>query len=137
MLLTFEEGMRGGICQSMHRHVTVNNKYMKDHDKNKPSTFLEYYDANNLYGWTMCKKLPVGEFKWIKHHAYLTEDFIKKYDKDSDYGYLLKVDVKVPKHLWRLYKYLPFLSQRMKVNKIEKLIASVRDKENTWYIHQH
>ena len=42
----------------------------------------------------MSKKLPVGEFKWIKHHAYFTEDFIKKYDEDSDYGYLLEVDVK-------------------------------------------
>ena len=53
----FEEGMRGGICQSMYRHATANNKYMKDHDENKPSTFLEYYDANNLYSWAMCKKL--------------------------------------------------------------------------------
>ena len=77
---------------------------------------VKSYDANNLYSWAMCKKLPVGEFKWIKHHKYITEDFIKKYDENSDYGYLLEVDVKVPKHLWRLYKYLPFLPQRMKVN---------------------
>ena len=78
MLLMFEEGTRGSICQSMNRHTTANNKYMKEHDENKPSTFLEYYDVNNLYGWVMSKKLPVGEFKWIKHHAYFTEDFIKK-----------------------------------------------------------
>ena len=129
MVLMFEEGTRGSICQSMNRHTTANNKYMKEHDENKPSTFLEYYDVNNLYGWVMSKKLPVGEFKWIKHHAYFTEDFIKKHDEDSDYGYLLEVDVKVPKHLWRLYKYLPFLPQRMKVNKVKKLIVSVRDKE--------
>ena len=51
---------------------------MKDHDETKSSTCLDYLNSNNLYGWTMCKKLPIGDFKKLKHHKYITEDFIKK-----------------------------------------------------------
>ena len=64
MLMMFEEGTRGGMCQASYRCVTANNKYMKNYDKNKESSFLVYADANNLYAWSMCKKLPVGDFKW-------------------------------------------------------------------------
>ena len=62
MLLMIEEGIRGGICQPVHRYTKTNNKYMKNYNKNIVSSFLMYLDANNLYGWEMCKKLPVGEF---------------------------------------------------------------------------
>ena len=65
MLLMFEEGTRGGICQATHRYVKANNKYMKNHDKDKESSYLVYVDANNLYGWSMRKKLPVSGFKYI------------------------------------------------------------------------
>ena len=50
MLLTFENGIRGGMCQATHRYAKANNKYLTNHDKNKESSFLEYVDANNLYG---------------------------------------------------------------------------------------
>ena len=63
MLLMVEEGIRGGICQAIHHYETANNKYMKSYNKNVISAFLEYLDANNLYGWPMCKKLPLGEFR--------------------------------------------------------------------------
>ena len=59
MLLIAEKGIRGGICQATHRHAKANNKYMKNYDKNTESSFLEFLDANNLYGWAMSRKLPV------------------------------------------------------------------------------
>ena len=53
MFLTYEEGIRGGICNKVHSYAETNNKYMKNYDKNKESSFLMYVDANNLYGWAM------------------------------------------------------------------------------------
>ena len=65
MLLMVEEGIRGGICQAIHRHARANNKYVKNYDENKESSYIQYLDANNLYGWAMSQKLPKNGFKWI------------------------------------------------------------------------
>ena len=62
MLLMIEKGIRGGICQAIHRHTKGNNKYMKNYDKNIASSYLAYLDENNLYGWAMSQKLPVNGF---------------------------------------------------------------------------
>ena len=66
MLLFFERGIRGGISTITHRLGTANNKYMKDFDNRRPSKYIPYLDANNLYGWTMVKPLPVGDFSWMR-----------------------------------------------------------------------
>ena len=91
MLLMFELGIRGGVSSIMHRHGKANNKYMKpslirqvmrfilkmfkrmmgedyldkDFNPNEPSKYLQYLDANNLYGWAMSKPLPTKGFKWM------------------------------------------------------------------------
>ena len=70
MFNMFEKRIRGGICQATYRYAKANNKYVKNYDKNKESSFLIYDDANNLYGWSMCKKLPVGDFEWVKKMIY-------------------------------------------------------------------
>ena len=59
MLLMAEEGIRGVICYSIHRYPKANNKYMKNYNNNEESSYIQYLDANNLYGWAMSKKLPV------------------------------------------------------------------------------
>ena len=130
MLNVFEKGIRGGICQATYRYAKANNKYMKNYDKNKESSFLIYDDVNNLYGWSMCKKLPVGDFKWVDDLSMFTEDFIKNYDEESDIGYKFVVDVEYPKNLHKLHSDLPFLPERMKINKCDKLVCNLQDKEN-------
>ena len=81
VLLMIENSIRGGMCQAIHRYAKANNKYMKNYDKNQESSYLEYLDVNNLYGWAkkikMCKKLPVNDFKWVTKLDKFNEDFIK------------------------------------------------------------
>ena len=135
MLLMTEEGIRGGMCQSVHRYAKANNKYMKSYDKNIESSYLTYLDANNLYGWAMSQKLPVNGFMWYNEYlSDFNEDFIKNYNENSDVGYFPEVDVEYPKKLWSSYKELPFLPERKKLEKVEKLVCSIEDKEK-YVIH--
>ena len=66
MLMMFEKGIRGRMCHAIYRYAMANNKYTKNYNKNIESSYLMYLDANNLYGWAMSQKLPLGGFKWIK-----------------------------------------------------------------------
>ena len=125
MLLIVEKGTRGGICQAIHRYAKANNKYMKNYDKNIESSYLMYLDANNLYGWAMSQKLPVYGFKWIKKLSKFNEEFIKKYDENSDKGNFLQVDVEYPKNLYNLHSDLPFLPERLKIEKCNRLVCNV------------
>ena len=88
-----EKGIRRGICNSIYRYTKANNKYMKDYNKNKESTYLQYWDVNSSYGWAMSQKLPVSNFEWIKDTSQFNQNFIKKYNEESDEGYFLEVDV--------------------------------------------
>ena len=78
MILIIEKRIRGGLCQATHRYAKPNNKYMKNYDKNIESSYIEYLDANNLYGWAMSQKLPVNGFKWVEDLSQFSENFIKK-----------------------------------------------------------
>ena len=122
MLLMVEKGIRGRIRHSLQRYAKANNKYMKNYDNNEESSYIQDLDANNLYGWAMSKKLPTSGFKWINNNEtakhVINEDFIKNYNENNDKGYILEVDVKYPKRLHELDSDLPFLSERMEVNKL-------------------
>ena len=74
MLLMVEEGIRGGMCPAVYKYAKANNKYMKNYNKNIDSSYLEYVDANNLYGWEMSQKIPVDGFKWVE------KDDLSKFD---------------------------------------------------------
>ena len=93
MLLIVEKGIRGGICHEIHHDPKAYNKYMKDYYKIKESSYLKYWDANNLYDWAMSQELPVNNFKWIEEAFQFNKDFIKNCNKESDEGYFLEVDV--------------------------------------------
>ena len=130
MLLMVEEGIRGGICHSIHRYAKANNKYMKNYNNNEESSYIQYLDAYNLYGWTMSKRLPVNGFKWIDNNE-INEEFIKNYNENNNKGYILEVDVKYPKRLHELRSDLPFLSEKMKIDKCNKLACNLFNKKNT------
>ena len=72
-----EKGIRGGICRATHRYAKADNKYMKNYDKNKEQSYIEYLDANNLYWWAMPQKSPGNGFKWVEDLSQFNEDFIK------------------------------------------------------------
>ena len=81
MVLMFEKGQRGGISQAIHRYAIANNKYMPNFNLQQLSAYLMYLDANNLYGWAMCKTLPLNSFLWSTNLNKYTSNFIKNYDK--------------------------------------------------------
>ena len=126
MLLRVEKGITGGICHSIYRHAKAYNKYMKDCDKSQESSYIQYWDVNNLYGWGILQEFPVNRFEWIRDTSKLIEDFIKSYNEESDEEYFLKVDVQYLEKLHELHNDFPFLPE--KVEKVEKLIANLHDK---------
>ena len=89
MLLMLEKGIKGRISQAIHKYAKANNKYLKGYNKNITSSYLQYLDANNLYGWAMSKELPIGGFKWVNPKKY-TEEWIKNCDEDSKMVWYLK-----------------------------------------------
>ena len=125
-----EEGIRGGICHAIQRYAKANNKYMKDYDNKKKSSYIQYLDANILYGKAMTEKLLVRGFKWVNDISEINEKFIKSYNKNSDKGYILEVDVDYPSKLQNLHSDLPFLPERMVINNTKKLVCSLNDKKN-------
>ena len=127
MLLMVEEGIRGGICHSIHRHAKANNKYMENYDKNEESSYIQYLDAKNLYGWEMSQKLPVNGFKWIENNE-INQEFIKNYDENKDKEYILEADVKHPRKLHDLHSDLPFLPKRIKIEKSSFVIYVIKKK---------
>ena len=119
MLLVIEEGIRGGICHAVHRYAKANNRYMKDY-------------ANNLYGAAMSEKLPINGFKWVNDISLINEKFVESYNqKNSDKGYMHEVDVDYPSKLHKLHSDMPFLPERMKIDKTQKLVCNLHDKKNT------
>ena len=97
MLLMVEKCIRGGICQASCQYAKANNKYLKDCDKNKESSYLKYWDVYNLYGCEMSQNLPVNKFELIKDASNFNEDFIKNYNEESHEGHFFEVDIQYPK----------------------------------------
>ena len=60
MLSIVEKSIRG---LTVYGYAKANNKYMRNFDKNKESSYQKYWDVNNLYGWAISLKLPVNDFK--------------------------------------------------------------------------
>ena len=128
MLLMIQKEISGGICHTSHRYSKANKKYVKECDKNKESSYLEYWDVSNLYGSKMQQTFPVNNFEWIADNFQFIEGFIKNANEESDEEYFLKDDVQYTEKLHELHNDLPFLPERMRVKKVEKLAANMHDK---------
>ena len=129
MLLMVEKDIRGRICHSAYRYAKALNKNMKYYDKNQESSYIQYWDVKNLYGWGMLLKLPINNFEWMKEFtSQFNEDFTKTYNEKSDDGYFLEVDVQYLQKVYKLYNDLPFLPERTKIENVKKFVANLHDK---------
>ena len=134
MLLMFEKGIRGGISIISNRYGEANNKYMKDYNKNKDSKYLMYLDANNLYGCAMSEKLPTHGFKWLtsgEMENLFNNQIVQVWEKTPC---ILEVDLEYPEKLHDSHNDYPLCPERVKCDKVEKLIPNLRDKKN-YVIH--
>ena len=131
MSLMVERGIRGGITQSVHRWAEANNPYMgSEYNPSEPTRYLQYLDANNLYGWAMSQPLPTEGFHWVDIHP----DKIGELVNNNDKGYLLEVDVANPRELYDYHNDLPFMCGRMVINGVEKLVPNLYYKKK-YVIH--
>ena len=130
MLLMFEKGIRGGISIISNRYGKANNKYLrKGYNKNLPSKYLMYLDANNLYGCAMSEKLPTHGFKWLsggEMKKLFNNRVIQVWEKIPC---ILEVDLEYPENLHDLHNDYPFCSERVECkNGVKKLIPNLRNK---------
>ena len=140
MLMMFERGIRGGITHISKRYSEANNKYMKDYNPDKPSKFIQYLDANNLYGWAMSQSLPTHGFKWMNNLSKdKVMDILEKANSSminpiKKKGYIFEVDLEYPKELWKSHNDYPLAPEKLKVNGEEKLISHFKPHKN-YVIH--
>ena len=129
MLLMFEKGIRGGISIISNRYGEANNKYMqKGFNKNKPSKYLMYLDANNLYGCAMSEKLPTHGFKWLTGGE--MEKIYENRHNLNKIPCILEVDIEYPENLHDLHNDYPLCPEKVKCkNGVEKLIPNLRNKK--------
>ena len=131
MLLMFERGIRGGITQVVRKYAAANNKYMGDRfDPKSESSYLQNLDTNNLYSWAMSKPFPTRGFKWVDVNPNEISEIATRTDK----GYVLEVNVSYPRELHNPHNDLPFMCERMEINRVGKLVPNLRDKKN-YVIH--
>ena len=135
MLMMFERGIRGGITHISKRYAEANNKYMKNYNPNEESSYIQYLDANNLYGWAMSQSLPTHGFKWMRN---LTKESLMEILEKANHsmsnrgrkGYIFEVDLEYPKKLWETHNDYPLAPEKMIVNGVEKLICHFKPRKN-------
>lgn len=113
----FEAGKRGGISMISKRFAKANNSKLKDYNPNLPSTYIQYLDANNLYGWAMTQYLPTRDFKWLNHEEIdILMETIEKIPEDSRRGYVIECDIEYPPELHVSHNDYPLCPEKLTVS---------------------
>ena len=89
--------------------MKANNKHIKDYRKNNESSYINYWDLKNLYGWIISQKLSLSNYKWVKETFQFKGDFIND---------------------------LPFFPEKMKLEKVKKPVTNLHDKKRIFYTHK-
>ncbi|XP_071056904.1 uncharacterized protein [Onthophagus taurus] len=134
MLHFFKKGIRGGLCMCVKRSAIANNKFLDDFNPEKPSSYILYLDATNLYGYAMSCKLPTGGFRWLSNQEIADID-VECLD-DEHLGYVFEVDLEYPERLHNQHDDLPFCPENIIApgSKHPKLIANLQNKSK-YIIH--
>ena len=125
--------MRDGISYIANRYgrATCSNKYMKDYNKNDPSKYIMYLDANNLYSWAMSQYLPIGGFRWMTQKE-IHKTNLASYKDYSKKGLIIEVDLEYPQELHDLHNDYALAAEKLKINEnvLSEYCKRIKDKYN-------
>ena len=142
--LFVERGLRGGISMVSRRFCKANNPHLCGYNPQEETSYIMYYDANNLYGWAMSQPLPVGNFAWC--FIFPTLHQIRRWRPNRKIGYILEVDLEYPEELHDEHNAYPLAPEKRVVpkewmspyqralvagqpeDKTEKLLLTLRNK---------
>jgi len=110
MHLFIERGMRGGISTVSKRHARANNPLVEGYNAAKPTNYITYLDANNLYRWAMSRPLPKSGFHWKRTMP--TEEQIMKIGAHMKKGWILEVDLEYPEELHETHNDYPLVPEK-------------------------
>ena len=159
MVMFFEDMKIGGISTVYHkRFAQANNKYMKNYDETKPTTYINYFDANSMYCDPMTKELPMYGYKWIEDVSLANiNSIIDNYQEGQVDGCALRVKLSYPKELHDnpahlnmplcpnnlapdcMTEYMADVGVKLnvKINNIKKLAPNLYDKDRLVISIQH
>jgi len=135
MHLFVEAGIRGGVSYVARRYARANNPYIpSSYDPMQDTSYIMYWDKNNLYGWSMVQALPVGEFEWMPDADVQTLD-LNRYPDDGPTGLILEVDLEYPSKLHDLHNDFPLAAEHLviKRDRLSPYNVNVLDKLGLGY----
>ena len=114
VMYMWERMKRGGTSMIGHRYGKANNPYLDDYDKDSPTSYIMYVDANNLYGGAMCESLPTDGGSFFTEFQE-TQEWVDQICAETEKGYILEVDMDYPAEIHDLHCSYPLAVESMAV----------------------
>ena len=129
MHLMIEQGIRGGISNVIKRFAEANNPYMSSYDSSQPETYIQFFDAVNLYGFAQMGKLPYDDFKWEVVKDTSLQEMLHR-NPDGDRGYILEIDATIPVEFHDELNQYPIFPDKMEITEknISPYSAGIRQR---------